>query len=77
MTKYLILYWKTKEDRSMGYGDILIDHFNDLHQAIHYAQRMVDKHDFNTVEVIEDDHQDINEKVLYGYDGIKRWGIKQ
>lgn len=77
MTKYLILYWKTKEDRSNGYGDILIDDFNDLQKAITYAKRMVDKYDFNSVEVIEDNHDDINEKVLFGYDGVKRWGSKQ
>ena len=77
MTSYLILYWKTKEDRQRGYGDIFIDHFNDLQKAIDYAKRMVDKHDIDTVEVIEDNHNDIDERVLYGYDGVKRWGSKQ
>lgn len=73
MTKYLILYWKTKEDKDNGYGDIFIDHFDDLQKAIDFAKRMVDKHSINTVEVIEDNHDDINEKVLYGYDGLQRW----
>jgi hypothetical protein len=67
--KYLILYWKTKELRDIGFADVMIDTFYDIEKAKEYGKKLVDKHNYETIEVIEEE----TEKVVYGYDGIDIW----
>jgi hypothetical protein len=69
MTTYYIKFWETEQLQELGESDTLIETFTDLDEAIRQAQRLVDKHCFSCVEVIEHD----TDNIVYGYNGNEFW----